>query len=44
LKDIIERGMGQYTDKFELNLSTVDKREFILGNSIIDSELFNTLV
>ncbi len=43
-KDIIERGMGQYTDKFELKLSTIDKREFILGNSIIDSELFNTLV
>ena len=36
--------MNQYTDKFELKLSNIDKREFILGNSIIDSELFNTLV
>jgi len=43
MKDILERGLGQYS-KVEFTSNIINKREFILGNSIIDSKLFNTLV
>ena len=43
MKDILERGLGQYST-VEFTPNVINKKEFILGNSIIDSELFNTLV